>query len=111
MHHPAGNKVILLANNLRCKEFAITQNSSGVTPCQKARGVSALKQVVNNGGLFFAAEINVLTGQRSGAVIIKLPCAVGGALTPGGRRGKCVTGTRPYPNIHSLTRSADDEAV
>lgn len=78
---------------------------------KKAWDVSALKQVVNNGGLFCAAEINILMGQRSGAVIIKLPCAVGGALTPEGRRGKCVTDTRPYPNIHSLTRSADDAAV
>lgn len=57
----------------------------GLTPRQQALDVFALKQVVNNGGLFCAAEIDILTGQRSGAVIIKLLCAVGGAWHLGDR--------------------------
>lgn len=52
--------------------------SSRITQWQWAWDVFALKQVGNNGSLFCAAEIDILTGQRSGAVIIKLPCAVGG---------------------------------
>jgi len=46
------------------------------TSREQALGVFALKQVVNNGGLFCEAEVNILMRQRSTAVIIKLPCAV-----------------------------------